>query len=128
MKRFLIRYWFLIWFCIGAVIALVSVPALAHELHWHKSTVRQPSPMRPIVMEVDRFPEGCYRNRVIGVASMGGPLGCYIPWSKDQYGIPQPGYILLAKRLSPWMRECVLEHELKHDAGLDHDDGWGDCK
>ena len=128
MKRFIFSNWFVIWFLVAAAVTLVSVPALAHEINWHKSTVRGPSPVPPVVLEVDRFPEGCYRNRVIGVASMAGPLGCYIPWSKDQYGLPNPGYILLAKRLSPWLRKCVIEHEMKHDAGLDHDDGWGDCR
>lgn len=29
MKRFLIRHWFLIWFLVGAAVALVSVPAFA---------------------------------------------------------------------------------------------------
>lgn len=128
LKHFVFRHWFKFAFLLAAAVALFAVPAAAHELTWHKSTVREPSPVKPVILEVDRFPEGCYRNRIPGVASMYGPLGCYIPWSKDQYGLPNPGYILLAKRLSPWVRKCVVEHEEKHDAGFDHDDGWGDCK
>ena len=130
MRRFLIRHWFLIWFLVGAAVALVSVPALAHEVVWHKSTTREPSPVPPIVIEVEQIPEGCHQNRIPGVPVAGTPAGCYQPWSRDKvfpYFV-NPGIIMLAKRLNPWMRECFIAHETRHDAGEDHDNGWEGCK
>jgi hypothetical protein len=127
MKRFLIYFAWPLAFLLAAILLLLATPSFAHDIVWHKSTIREPSPSPAIVFEVDNLPDSCFHNRISGVAVVGSPLGCYIPWSKDNYGIVSPGYILLAKRLNPWTKECVIEHERKHDAGLDHDDGWGDC-
>lgn len=111
---------------VALLLFVCAMSASAHEIVWHKSVVREPAPIPAFVVEVDTFPDECFRNRVPFVAAMPQPMGCYIPW-KRVFGVAIPGSILIAKRLAPWTRECVERHERRHDEGEDHDEGWGDC-
>jgi len=112
------------------VAALLSSSAFAAEPGWFQSEKRGPSPVPPIIIEVEVMPDGCLQNRTPFVKAQGSPKGCYYPWHQDKvfpYFV-NPGWILLAKRMPPWERECVLEHEMKHDKGEDHDVFHQDCK
>jgi len=45
-------------------------------------------------------------------------LGCYFPFS---------GVAYIRKRLNPWLRQCVIEHEYKHYLGKNHGKNYNDC-
>lgn len=92
--------------------------------HWFASPIRPPAITKAEVVEVDRFDPRCTRQ----AASV---RGCYIPETcETTSGIRfmcQPGRIEIAKRMTPWERECVIEHERRHERGEDHTHGWSDC-
>lgn len=133
MKNFAIKHAFKLAFILAAIITIFSVPALADD-NWEVSKTRKASPVPPLVIEVDVMPEGCYQNRTPFVAAQPAPKGCYIPWYQDKV-FPffiTPGWILLAKNMSPWERECNLRHEEDHDGyntgvAKDHRVGYSDC-
>lgn len=124
MKRFLIRYWFVLWFLVAAAVTLVSVPAFASD-HWFPSKVRKPAITKAEVFEVAVFDKRCLEQG----ASM---RGCYIPEVCDPL-YPNmsvfciPGRIEIAMFMPPWEKECVIEHERDHERGKDHTHGWSDC-
>ncbi len=113
--------------------AAACTPAHADGI-WEKSSTRGPSPVAPFVIEVNVMPDACLQNRTPFVKAAAAPRGCYIPWTRDAvfpYFV-NPGWILLAKRMPLWERECVLRHEEDHDGfktgvAKDHRDGDSDC-
>ena len=46
------------------------------------------------------------------------PCGEIVAWGCSMRSL---GIILIAKRLPPWVQNCVLSHEKRHFAGWDHD-------
>jgi hypothetical protein len=125
VKSFIFRNWFVLWFLVAAAVTLVSVPAFASD-HWFPSKVRKPAITKAEVFEVAKFDARCsllYTNNL---------RGCYIPETCDM-AYPNmaifctPGRIEIAKFMPPWLKECVIEHERKHERGEDHTHGWSDC-
>jgi hypothetical protein len=66
------------------------------------------------VMTVEKFPKNCDPRAI----------GCYEPENLAAF---LPARIYIKPHLTPWARECVMAHELKHHAGWDHPEGLNDC-
>ncbi len=123
MKQIIFCHWFKLWFVAMAAASCTGGAVYANG-HWFPSKDRQPAITKAEVVEVDQFDPRCSAVRA-------GLRGCYIPEQcETTSGIRfmcQPGRIEIAKRMTPWERECVIRHERMHEAGLDHTHGWSDC-
>lgn len=88
------------------------------EAPWFPTTAWREPTLPPVVEEVDQFDPRCRPDA----------HGCYVP--EECPFSPQacmPARIQIAKRLTPWRRACVIEHEMKHHRRYDHPKGYWQC-
>jgi hypothetical protein len=119
--------WVITLFIIGSLLFATVPDAHAHESgHWFKSSERKPAITKAEVVEVAKFDKRCsdlYTNSM---------RGCYIPEKCDPLYPTMsvfciPGRIEIAMYLPPWVKECIIKHERKHEEGYDHTHNWSDC-
>ncbi|CAB4199389.1 hypothetical protein UFOVP1326_42 [uncultured Caudovirales phage] len=81
---------------------------------WYPSKTRAPGTFKPYIVEAAKLPKACNTHA----------WGCYVP---EDIASATPGRIYILLGLHDDDKACVLEHEMKHWRGLDHDPGLADC-